>query len=94
MGINSSKCPVCGRPPKIVECPECEGYGIVDCEAYFVDSEDLEEVTAAEYISLPDEDEAVKRGLERYKGDSRRCPCCLGRGRVYEEDDDKYYPII
>lgn len=71
----------------------CEGYGLVDCEAYYVDSEDWEEVTPAEYISLPDEDEAAKRGLERFKGDARVCPCCLGQGQVYVHDGE-YIPII
>lgn len=89
MGRNSEKCPVCGpRPSEKITCPHCGGWGVVNCVAYEVGTDDVVDVTGAFYSSLPDtEDEA----LWLYKGDAERCPECLGSGKVYEEDG-QYYP--
>lgn len=92
-GKNSQFCPICGHPPVKKTCPKCDGYGLVDCTAYDIPSNKLVSITAQEYIDLPEEEEqALLWGLSQCRGDAVVCPCCLGKGKVYEEDGE-YIPI-
>lgn len=92
LGQNTKKCPVCGTRKEPIECPFCHGTGIYDCIAYFVDSEEIEEVHPEDYLLLPhSEDEARLWGVDKYQGDSCTCRECCGSSKVYEEDGE-YYP--
>ena len=93
MGVNSEKCPVCSTAPKPIECPKCNGVGLIECIAYYVDADGLKEVAAEDYVNLAhSEDEARLWGASLFQGDSQVCPCCLGKGRVYEAEGE-YFPI-
>lgn len=93
-GRNEHLCPICGsrRIEEPIECPECKGYGIVDCFAMNVETEDYKEVTVEEYLALPDEHEASVRGLIWCKDIHEVCQCCRGEGKVYYWEGE-YYPI-
>ena len=92
LGKNEARCPICGTRIEPIECPKCKGYGIVNCYAYEVDTDEVREVTVDEYLTLPDEQEASVRCLTWFKGDHEVCQCCLGEGRVYCKDGE-YFPI-
>lgn len=92
-GRNSQSCPVCHEPRIPIECPKCNGVGLVECVAYIVDSDGFKIVAPEDYAMLPHtEDEARLWGSLLFQGDAEICPCCLGKGRVYEEDGE-YIPI-
>jgi hypothetical protein len=94
LGRNSEKCPVCGKRPEKMVCPECRGYGMVDCTAYKVLDDDGEiDVTPATFVALPETEEAaLAQHKKYYKGDYSCCPVCCGCGEVYEESEGEYYP--
>lgn len=86
LGKNEKKCPVCGGPQEMEECPRCEGYGVVDCTAYDIVTEDVKSVKPDEYFSLPDtEEQAIAIGLRFCKADACRCPSCWGEGKILED---------
>lgn len=94
LGRNEEKCPVCGTPTEKIKCPMCEGYGLLNCEAYIVDSDDSEFVSAERYLNLPlTEEQARLWGQKLFRGDADVCQTCCGHGEVFEEDGE-YYPII
>lgn len=83
LGINSQRCPVCGTTPVRIVCPECDGYGVMNCIAWYSDGRGSElevEVSPAQYVSLP----------EHMKGEADECPVCNGRGEVWKEGDELY----
>lgn len=94
MGINTRRCPVCGTEPEKITCPNCGGFGLVNCTAVKVDSEDAIDVSAETYLNLPfDESEAMLWEQQLYRGNADICPVCRGQGKVWTEDGE-YYPII
>lgn len=92
-GRGSRPCPVCGEEPEKIECPHCGGYGLVNCTAFKLNSEDVEDVSAETFINLPfDEEEAHLWEHKMFKGDADICPICNGQGKVYVIDGE-YHPV-
>lgn len=85
LGKNEHLCPICGTRVVMVTCPTCKGFGLIDCTAEELDSEELTDVTPTAYFLLPDtEEEAISRGQRFWKYDACRCPHCWGEGRIPE----------
>ncbi len=96
LGINSDRCPVCGREPRMKECPVCGGKG----GAYWaqsVESDDEMEVTPTAYDLLPEtRKSAVMMRYRWFKGCFEPCMTCGGTGEVEADEDfgpdpDDYY---
>lgn len=87
-GINTKDCPVCGTPPRWMECPECGGYGMTDCTAWNIMTEEVVDVTPTAFMMLPDTEEEARRKRQNYcKNDCGECQLCGGKGRIYAVPD-------
>ena len=75
-------------------CPECGGYGIVNCVAYKYGSEETFDVSTPFFCSLPfDEEHAQFQEDLLFRGDCDTCPICEGSGQVIALQDGSYLPI-
>lgn len=87
MGINSDRCPVCGKEPRMKECPECKGT----CGTHWavsVEDGSEQEVTAAAWSVLPETREtAIMMRYRWYRGFFEPCQVCGGTGEIEEDDD-------
>lgn len=93
LGKGSRPCPVCGEEPKKIDCPNCDGIGLVNCTAFKLNSREIIDVSAQTYIDLPyDEEEAHLWEHKMFKGDADICPICNGHGKVYEIEGE-YMPV-
>ena len=84
MGINSSRCPVCGADEgNEMECPNCYGTGAVNCWAVSVETGEPKFVTPLTWAALPwTKREALAKGCRYYKDEADDCPLCNGSGTV------------
>lgn len=92
-GRGSHACPVCGET-KVIPCPNCDGYGYVNCVAYKIDSEETFDVSPSFFDALPsDEEHAHFRDDKLYQGECERCHFCEGSGNVFQLEDGSYLPV-
>ena len=96
LGINEDRCPVCGREPRMKECPECKGMGGT-WWAESVESGEETEVTPAAYSLLPETREmAVMMRYRWFRSCYEPCRTCGGSGEIEDDEDfgpdpDDYY---
>lgn len=89
LGINSDRCPVCGKEPQYEECPDCKGEGTIYI-AYHINGVDETRVTALAYACLPaTEEEARYLKKNWYQGEDFRCTKCWGEGKILVEEEDR-----
>ncbi|MDD5950591.1 MAG: hypothetical protein PUC53_01790 [Bacteroidales bacterium] len=97
-GINSHLCPICGKEPDMVECPECAGKGAIAWWAIDRRTGDELEVSEATYACLPPTERlAETKGEWYYQGEVEKCENCDGTGEVVDDrgpedffDEDAY----
>lgn len=86
-------CNVCGEELKMIDCPGCGGFGLINCTAYKLNSKDTIDVSAETFVKLPfDEEEAHLWEHKMFKGEADICPICNGQGKVYNIDGE-YLPV-
>lgn len=89
MGINSDRCPVCGKEPAMKTCPDCNGEGWF-YYAFNIENGESFLVSREEYENLPDDEErAAAMSLRLCKGEIERCDTCDGEGEVEDDSDDE-----
>lgn len=85
MGINSDKCPSCGRSPREVECPKCHGRGYIYWAEHVYTGQETE-VTAETYAALPVcAAQAIASGKNYFRTGKDECWTCRGRGVIEEK---------
>ena len=83
-GHSSYNCPCCGEEARMVDCPDCEGNGVV-YYAFHITERRFKKVTELAYTILPqDEDEARYMRGKWCQGDILKCPTCKGEGEIPE----------
>lgn len=80
-----SSCPMCEEPPK--ECPSCRGFGVVDCTALNIVTDEEVEVTQETYYCLPATKMEAEQKRQNYiRHGKETCHRCGGSGLVWKED--------
>ena len=88
MGINSDKCPNCGREPICVPCPDCNGSGVVAYWAMHRKTGEETQVTAEAWECIPaTAAEAYAKNENYYRLEAEKCETCNGTGEIYVEDE-------
>lgn len=88
MGINSDKCPCCGKELETIPCPHCEGVGTIYV-AYHINGTDETNVNPLAWECLPETEEMAEYlGKKWFQGEKYRCPECYGDGVVVVEQED------
>ncbi len=101
MGINSDRCPVCGKDTQYVPCPDCDGKGYKKWYAVDIRTGEEVEITDTAWMCLPPTaSQAYTKGDNYYRGYREQCDLCDGTGEVefdpafdYEfyDDPDEYH---
>ena len=88
MGINSSRCPVCGTDESNeMECPNCHGTGAVNCWGISVETGKPISVTPLAWLMLPwTKEDALAAGYRYFQGEADDCPLCHGTGSVQVDE--------
>lgn len=84
-GHSAYNCPCCGETVTMVECPDCEGSGLIHY-AFDTHHRRMMRVTELAFLILPeDEDDARYLGVRWCKGCVEVCDTCKGEGEIQEE---------
>lgn len=87
MGINSDRCPICGKEPEMKTCPDCDGTGYSTYWAIDIRTDEEVEVTPLVWSILPEtKEEAESKRQNFIKSECEECQRCGGTGEVEDED--------
>lgn len=83
-GHDTYNCPVCGKEPRLMTCPDCKGTGEGDWKVFDIKQRIVVRCSEIAYIYAADNEDSAEELGRRYCKESNVCQTCKGLGEITE----------